>query len=66
MDHLKNIDPNNVYNGDECGLFCRLCSIQSYQPKDLVCIFGKQSKERVNVFLSASMTGEKIKPVIIA
>jgi len=65
IDIIKNVDPNDIFNGDELGLFWRLSPNQSYCVKDGVCKFGKQSKERVTVYLSASMTGEKLKPVVI-
>ena len=42
---------------DELGLFWRMQANASYVLKDNVCKFGKQSKERMTIFLAANMTG---------
>ena len=51
VDYLKNIDQENIWNGDELGQFWRLMPSKSYVIKDGVCKFGKQSKERITVFV---------------
>ena len=58
-DYLKNIEPENIWIGDEFGKFWRLVPSRSYVVKDMVCKFGKQSKERITNILFVSMMVEK-------
>ncbi|CAF0998479.1 unnamed protein product, partial [Brachionus calyciflorus] len=62
---LFNIDPKDVYNGDELGLFWRLMPNKTFTVKDSVCKYGKQSKERVTVFVCANMIGDKLPLIVI-
>jgi hypothetical protein len=50
---------------DESGLFSRDTSRKTLFVKGDDCAGGKRSKERVTLALCASMTGEKIKPLLI-
>ncbi|XP_062609218.1 tigger transposable element-derived protein 4-like [Saccostrea cucullata] len=50
---------------DETGLFYRDTSRQTLFIKGQDCAGGKRSKERITVALCASMTGEKLKPLLI-
>jgi hypothetical protein len=45
------IDPENIYNDDELGLFWRMQAKSSYIVKDSICKYGKQSKDRMTVFV---------------
>ena len=62
---MQNVEPENVFNGDEMGQFWRLMPSKSYVVKDNVCKFGKQSKERITIFVCGSMMGEKLKLTVI-
>jgi hypothetical protein len=42
-DHIHLIDPENIYNDDELGLFWRMQAKSSYVVKDSICKYGKQS-----------------------
>lgn len=64
-DYLKNAEPQDIWNGDELGLFWRMLPNKSYVIKDGVCKFGKQSKERITVFVCGNMMGEKYKLTVI-
>ena len=46
-DHIHLVDPDNIYNGDESGLFWRMHARSSYAIKDKICKFEKQSKDRM-------------------
>ncbi|XP_052809461.1 tigger transposable element-derived protein 4-like [Mya arenaria] len=50
---------------DESGLFYRESSRSTFYTKGEDCAGGKRAKERITVALCASMTGEKLKPVVI-
>ncbi|XP_045178721.2 tigger transposable element-derived protein 4-like [Mercenaria mercenaria] len=58
-------DPKDIFNMDETGLFFRDTTRKSYHFKDSELVGGKRSKERITVSLCASMTGEKLKPLVI-
>jgi hypothetical protein len=64
-DHIHLVNPININNGDELGLFWRMQPISSYVIKDSVCKFGKQSKDRMTIFESANMMGDKLPLIII-
>lgn len=57
--------PENIFNMDETGLFFRDTNKKSYHLKDVGLAGGERSKERLTVSLCASMTGEKLKPLVI-
>jgi hypothetical protein len=57
--------PENIFNMDETGLFYRATTKNTYHIKGDDCASGKMSKDRVTVALCASMTGEKLKPLLI-
>lgn len=50
---------------DETGLFFRDTTRKTFHLKGEDCAGGKMSKERITVALCASLTGEKIKAVVI-
>ena len=57
--------PEDIFNMDETGLFFRETTNKSFHTKGEDCAGGKQSKERITLALTASMTGEKLKPLVI-
>lgn len=57
--------PKDIFNMDETGLFFRDTTRKTFHFKGDDCAGGKRSKERITVALCASMTGEKIKPLVI-
>ena len=57
------IDPKNISNGDELGLFWRLQPNKIYVIKGHLCKFGKQSRERITIFLAANMNGYEKLPM---
>jgi hypothetical protein len=64
-DLLHLLDPKNIYNGDELGLFWRLQASKTHVMSDTVCKMGKQSKERITIFLCSNMVGDKFDPLVI-
>ena len=58
-------EPKDVFNMDETGLFFRGSPKTTFKVRGEDCVGGKFSKERVTVCLCASMTGEKVKPLVI-
>ncbi|KAG0436567.1 Jerky like protein-like [Dictyocoela muelleri] len=62
---IQSFNPDDVFNCDETGLFFKctpsrsLCHIKEKQ------ISGKFSKKRVTILFCVSMTGEKLKPLLI-
>ena len=57
--------PEDIFNMDETGLFFRETTNKSFHTKGEDCAGGKQSKERITLALTASMMGEKLKPLVI-
>ena len=57
--------PADIFNMDESGFFFRDTTRDTYHIKGDDCAGGKRSKERITVVLTASMTGEKLKPLLI-
>lgn len=55
----------DIFNGDETGLFYKSMPNKTYKFKGERCSGGKLSKDRLTIYLCASMTGEKRKPLII-
>ena len=60
-----NYDPRNIFNVDKTGLFFRDSGCKTYRFKGDDCAREKRSKERITIALCSSMTGEKIKPLVI-
>lgn len=57
--------PENVYSCDECGFLYRALPDRTLATKKEDCNGGGLSKERFTVIFACSMTGEKVKPVVI-
>ena len=47
----------DIFNGDEAGIFYKLTPDKTFKFKNEKCIGGKLSKQRVTVFVCANMTG---------
>ncbi|XP_014260374.1 tigger transposable element-derived protein 6 [Cimex lectularius] len=62
---IEGYAPKDVFNADETGLFYRALPDKTLCFKGENCAGGKVAKERLTVLLCASMTGEKIKPLVI-
>jgi hypothetical protein len=63
---IKDYEPNDIFNGDEFGLFWRILPNKTYKMKGKKFKSGKKSLERISVFVCANMTGtEKLKPIVI-
>ncbi|XP_013793905.1 tigger transposable element-derived protein 4-like, partial [Limulus polyphemus] len=61
----KGYRPQDIFNMDETGLFFRHSSTnKTYYVKGSDCADGKQSKECMTIGLCASMTGEKLTPIV--
>ena len=56
---------DNIFNADETGLFYRTLPTRSLVANGHHCEDGKKAKERMTVLLTASATGEKLKPLVI-
>lgn len=61
----KGFKDEDIFNADECGLFFKAMPDRSLVMKGDTCKRGKLSKQRFTVLLCASMTGEKLKPLVI-
>lgn len=63
---INRFDENDIFNGDEAGLFYRCLPGKSMVFKGDDCKIGKYGKERVTLMLCSNMTGtEKLKPLLI-
>lgn len=63
---VKDFKADDIFNGDEFGLFWRILPNKSYVVKGKKFKTGKKSKERVSVLICANMTGtEKLRPLVI-
>ena len=62
---LKEFKPEQIFNTDETGLFYRCLPDKTHVFKNEKCTGGKLSKERLTVLVTASMTGEKLPPLVI-
>ena len=62
---LKEFKPEQIFNTDETGLFYRCLPDKTHVFKNKKCAGGKLSKERLTVLVTASMTGEKLPPLVI-
>ena len=65
-DICEGYEPKDIFNMDETGVFFRAGKRTTFVVKGSDCAGGKRSKERITVALTASMTGEKLKPLVIA
>jgi hypothetical protein len=66
LPHLcKEYEPENIFNVDESGVFYRTLPDKSFTLKGEQCKGGKKAKERITVMLCCSLTGEKLKPLVI-
>lgn len=55
----------NIFNGDETGLFYKLAPQNTLKFKGEKCIGGKLSKERITVFVCANMTGTEKRDLLV-
>ncbi len=62
---LKGYKAEDIFNADETGLFYRTLPNRSLVQKGGVTKNGKLAKERITVLFAASVTGEKLKPLVI-
>ena len=62
---LKEFEPEQIFNTDETGLFYRCLPDKTHVFKNEKCAGGKLSKERLAILVTASMTGEKLPPLVI-
>ena len=58
-------EPKDIFNCDETGLFRRALPSKTLAVKGEACKGGKGAKERITLLLTASATGEKLKPFLI-
>ena len=65
MSLCEGYDEKDIFNMDETGLFYRDTMKKTYHVKGEDCSGGKRSKERITLALCASITGEKLKPLVI-
>lgn len=64
-DVCEGYSPDDIFNMDETGLFFKDTTRSTFFKKGEKCSGGKRSKQRLTVALCASMTGEKLKPLVI-
>ena len=62
---LSQYAAKDIFNADETGLFFKCLPDSTYAFKAEKCSNGKMSKERLTVFLCASMLGEKRIPIVV-
>jgi hypothetical protein len=63
---LVGYKPEDIFNGDEFGLFWKLLPNRSFTIKGQKFRTGKRSKDRISVFICANSLGtEKFKPIVI-
>jgi hypothetical protein len=63
---LSEYPPEDVFNGDELGLFWRLTPDKSFTIRGQKFKNGKKSIERISVFICSNSIGtEKLKPIVI-
>jgi hypothetical protein len=56
---------DQIYNADETGLFFKMLPNRTFKFKGERCSGGKMSKERLTILVTASMTGKKMKLIVI-
>ena len=59
-------EPKNIFNMDETGVFFKDTTRKTFHIKCEDCLGGKRSKERITAVFCASLTGEKLEPLIIS
>lgn len=57
--------PEDIFNAAECVLFYRLSPEQMPSVGDFHCPNGEMADERLTVLLATSMTGDRLKPLVI-
>lgn len=57
--------PEDIFNAAECVLFYRLTPEQMSSIEDIHCPNGELADERLTVLLATSMTGDRLKPLVI-
>lgn len=63
--HLyEGYEPRDIFNMDETGIFFK-AGKRTFVKSGSDCAGGKCAKDRITVLLCASMTGEKLKPLVI-
>ena len=62
---LSNYGLENIYNGDELGLFYQCLPYKSYQLKTEKCSGGKHSKIRITGLAAANAVGNKLPRFVI-
>jgi len=62
---IEGYELRNIFNSDETGLFWRGLPNKTLATRKDSCKGGKAAKERLTVLLTASVTGEKLPPLII-
>ena len=62
---LSNYGLENIYNGDELGLFYQCLPYKSYQLKTEKCSGGKHSKIRITGLAAANAVGNKLPMFVI-
>ena len=62
---LKDYVPEDIYNGDEFGLFWRLLPNPTYRIKNNKFMTGRKGKERVSVFVCTNQTGSDKRKLLV-
>lgn len=57
--------PEDIFNAAECVLFYRLPPEQIPSVGDFHCPNGEMAEERMTILLASSMTGDRLKPLVI-
>lgn len=64
-DATARYEPEDIFNGDETGLFYQLAPEQTLRFKNEKCVGGKMSKQRLTVYVCANMTGSEKRDVLV-
>lgn len=65
LDLSQGYRPEDIFNAAECVLFYRLTPEQMSSIDDFLCPNGERADERLTVLLASSMTGDRLKPLVI-
>lgn len=57
--------PNDIFNGDEAGLFYQLTPDKTHKFKNEKCIGGKLSKNRITLWICANMSGTEKRELLV-
>lgn len=57
--------PEDIFNAAECVLFYRLVPEQMPSVADFHCPNGEMADERMTILLATSMTGDRLKPLVV-